>query len=196
MKKTLWIVVLVMALTGLASMIATARKTNPEAVRRASIVRGEYLVRTIGCADCHSPKVMTETGPVPDETRMLSGHPEGSNLPPAPVLPEGPWIATTTWDLTAWSGPWGTSYPINLTPDEDTGIGSWSRETFMKALRTGRHMGVSRPILPPMPWEVYRNLTDEDLTAIYNYLRTIPAIHNRIPEPLPSPAAADVAEVQ
>ena len=72
---------------------------------------------------------------------------------------------------------------MNLTPDENTGIGSWSEETFVKALRTGRHMGVARPILPPMPWENFRNMTGEDLSSVYAYLRSIPPIHNRVPEP-------------
>ena len=100
-------------------------------------------------------------------------------------LPRAKRIASATWDLTAWSGPWGISYAINLTPDENTGIGSWSEETFTKALRTGRHMGVARPILPPMPWENFRNLSDEDLRAVYAYLRTIPPVKNRVPEPTP-----------
>jgi cytochrome c553 len=146
--------------------------------------RGRYLVHAIGCGDCHTPKKMTPTGPVEDLSRLLSGHPEGSALPAAPKLPEGPWIAVASWDLTAWSGPWGVSYAFNLTPDENTGIGSWSEETFIGALRTGRHMGVSRPILPPMPWQVYKNLKDEDLEAIYAYLRTIPPVKNRVPQPL------------
>lgn len=58
----------------------------------------------------------------------------------------------------------------------------------MKAIRTGRHMGASREILPPMPWMNYREMTDDDLKAVYAYLRSIPAIHNRVPEPLPPPA--------
>jgi mono/diheme cytochrome c family protein len=148
------------------------------------VARGQYLVHSIGCGDCHTPKTMGPHGPTPDVKRLLSGHPEGSQLPPPPAA-QGPWIASATWDLTAWSGPWGISYAINLTPDENTGIGSWSEETFTKALRTGRHMGVSRPILPPMPWENFRNLSDADLSAVYAYLRSIPAVKNRIPEPTP-----------
>jgi hypothetical protein len=46
-------------------------------------------------------------------------------------------------------------------------------------------MGVSRPILPPMPWGAFRNLNDEDLKSIYAYLRTVPAVRNRVPEPVP-----------
>ena len=96
-------------------------------------------------------------------------------------------MSTAYWDLTAWSGPWGVSYTANLTPDENTGIGSWSEQTFVGALRTGRHMGVSRPILPPMPWQAFRNLNDEDLKSIYAYLRTIQPIHNRVPDPVEPP---------
>lgn len=154
----------------------------------AQIERGRYLVSAIGCGDCHSPKKMGEHGPVEDTARLLSGHPEGAELPPPPD-PSGPWIASVYWEQTAWAGPWGISYAINLTPDENTGIGSWSEDTFVKALKTGRHMGVARPILPPMPWQSFRNLSDADLRAMYAYLRSIPPIHNRIPEPAPPPAA-------
>lgn len=159
----------------------------------ARVERGRYLVGTIGCGDCHTPKKMGANGPEEDTTRLLSGHPEGSNFPAPPRSSNGPWAITSSWDLTAWSGPWGVSYPMNLTPEENTGIGSWSETTFVKALRTGKHMGVSRPILPPMPWFVYRNLTDDDLRAIYAYLRTIPPVKNRIPDPLPPPATETAA---
>jgi mono/diheme cytochrome c family protein len=179
----------VLAVAGAIAIGGRADGTTAE----ARVERGRYLVNAIGCSDCHSPKKMGPHGPAVDETRLLSGHPEGSDLPAAPSLPPGPWIAAVSWDLTAWSGPWGTSYPINLTPDDNTGIGSWSQETFVQALRTGRHMGVSRPILPPMPWESFRNMTDQDLAAIYAYLRTVPPIHNRVPAPEP-PAARVAAE--
>jgi hypothetical protein len=53
---------------------------------------------------------------------------------------------------------------------------------FIKALRTGRHMGTSRPILPPMPWQLYASTSDADIEAIYAYLRSIPAVKNRVPE--------------
>jgi mono/diheme cytochrome c family protein len=177
-----------------ASAPATGQRTGAYAASAdGAVARGRYLVATIGCSDCHTPKKMGPNGPVLDESRLLSGHPEGSALPPAPKLPSGPWLAMASWDLTAWNGPWGTSYTFNLTPDENTGIGSWSEETFVRALKTGRHMGVARPILPPMPWEFYRNLTEEDLRAVYAYLRTIPPVHNRVPEPLPPPIAAAAA---
>jgi hypothetical protein len=152
------------------------------------VERGRYLVMTIGCGDCHSPKVMGPNGPVEDQTRLLSGHPAETVLE-APPAPTGSWIASASSDLTAWAGPWGISYPFNLTPDENTGIGSWSEQTFVQAIKTGRHMGVSRPILPPMPWHFYRNLTEEDLGSIYAFLRTIPPVHNRVPLPVPPETA-------
>lgn len=178
----------VAVLTVLGVSLFLAVKGEPETVAVASsadrVARGRYLVNAIGCDDCHSPKKMGAHGPEVDPARRLSGHPEGSKLPAPPPISDTPWIATAAWDLTAWSGPWGVSYAFNLTPDENTGIGSWSEDTFVKAIRTGRHMGVARPILPPMPWTVYRNLSDEDLSAVYAYLRTLPAIKNRVPEPL------------
>jgi len=175
----------------MAALLAGAEQQRVAAFDNNRVARGKYLVQSIGCDDCHTPKKMGPNGPILDESRRLSGHPEGSVLPAAPAA-KGPWIASTTFDLTAWNGPWGTSYAFNLTPDENTGIGSWSEETFVKAIRTGRHMGVARPILPPMPWLVYRNLNDEDLKSVYAFLRSIPPVHNRVPEPAP-PAAAAVA---
>ena len=56
---------------------------------------------------------------------------------------------------------------------------------FVKAIRTGRHMGSSREILPPMPWRSLATLTDEDLKSMSAYLRTIPPVKNRVPQPVP-----------
>jgi mono/diheme cytochrome c family protein len=169
---------------GLAALAAWSTPTASMGAHDRRVERGRYLVTTIGCGDCHTPKTMGANGPEEDHSRLLSGHPEGSNFPAPPAAGNGPWIATASWDLTAWSGPWGISYARNLTPDQNTGIGSWSEETFVGAIRTGRHMGVARPILPPMPWPAYRNLTDEDLKAVYAYLRSIPPVHNRVPLPV------------
>jgi hypothetical protein len=114
---------------------------------------------------------------------LLSGHPEGLQMPPAPVLPEGPWLVTVAATNTAWSGPWGVSYTANLTPDVDTGLGAWTVRDFKATIRTGRHMGRGRAVLPPMPIPVYNNFTDDDLEAVFAYLRTIPPVKNRVPEP-------------
>ena len=158
-----------------------------EMTQEEMIAHGKYLVNLGGCNDCHSPKVFTEMGPVPDTTRILSGHPSDAMLAPidtSMILP-GKWVLTSGTDFTAWVGPWGISYTANLTPDEPTGIGTWTEEVFIKALRTGKHMGVGRPILPPMPWPYIGQLTDEDLKAIFAYLKSLPPIHNQVPDPVP-----------
>ena len=188
-----WIVILC-CIAVMAALALTGCRTKPaEAEETASVERGRYLVTATGCGDCHSPKKMGPQGPVEDTARRLAGHPEGSDLPAPPALGAGPWIATASWDQTAWAGPWGVSYATNLTPDENTGIGSWSEDTFVKALKSGRHMGVARPILPPMPWTSLRYLSDTDLRSMYAYLRTLPPVHNRVPEPVPPAAPAPVA---
>ena len=154
------------------------------------VARGKYIVSTSGCHDCHTPWVMGPKGPEPDMTRALSGHPQDMVLPPAPQPPM-PWVMTAAATNTAWAGPWGVSFTANLTPDE-TGLGKWTERNFVEAIRTGKHMGRGRPILPPMPYAVYRQLTDEDLKSVYAYLRSIPPIRNKVPEPLPP--AAKVAD--
>lgn len=169
-----------------AGTAATPEDSAPN--EAALVARGEHLVITSGCHDCHTPLAMGPQGPEPDMTRKLSGHPEAMQLPPAPA-PQGPWLTAVAATNTAWSGPWGTSFTANLTPDPDTGLGKWTFENFKQTIRTGRHMGRGRPILPPMPIPMYKNFTDDELSAIYAYLRTIPAIENRVPDPLP-PAAA------
>ena len=185
-----WLAIAVVAIP--AAFVAAGRAPGSAgggATETGRVERGKYLVTSIGCGDCHTPKTMGPNGPEEDHSRMLSGHPENSNFPAPPKMGKGPWIAAASWDLTAWSGPWGISYAMNLTPDENTGIGSWSEETFIKALRTGRHMGVARPILPPMPWWAFRNFNDEDLKSVYAYLRTVPPVKNRVPLPVDPPAA-------
>jgi cytochrome c553 len=173
-----------LTLLAAAPLVAGCNAQSAEARTEVTAERGRYLVASIGCGDCHSPKVMGPQGPVEDEARRLAGHPEGSSLTPAPA-PAGSWMAAASMDQTAWAGPWGVSFGTNLTPDEATGIGSWSEETFVRSIKTGRHMGVSRPVLPPMPWQALKNLSDDDLRAIYVYLKTVPPVHNRVPEPLP-----------
>jgi mono/diheme cytochrome c family protein len=149
------------------------------------VERGKYLVLTSGCHDCHTPLKMGPEGPEPDFSRALSGHPQDANLPPPPALPPGPWIVTASGTNTAWSGPWGVSYTRNLTPDKETGLGTWNKQMFIDTIRNGRHMGVGRPLLPPMPFPMYKNMTDEDLSAVFAYLQSIPAIKNQVPDNAP-----------
>jgi hypothetical protein len=172
------------ALCGIAAGSALLAPVASAKDPSARVKRGDYLVKTSGCNDCHTPFHMGPNGPEPDMTRMLSGHPEKLVLPPAPKLPAGPWMGTVAATFTAWSGPFGTSYTANLTPDAETGLGKWTERMFIDTIRTGRHQGRGRPILPPMPWPAYRNFTDEDLKSIFAYLQTIPAIKNRVPDPV------------
>lgn len=152
------------------------------------VARGRYLVNTSGCHDCHTPFKMGDKGPAPDFARALSGHPEQLQMTPPPQLPEGPWAVVSSATNTAYAGPWGVSFSANLTPDAETGIGRWTERDFVQTIRTGRHLGRGRQVLPPMPIPVYRQMTDADLKAIYTYLRTVPAIRNSVPDPL-APAA-------
>ncbi len=148
---------------------------------------GRHLVTIGGCNDCHTPKIMTAMGPVPDTTRILSGHPAGS-----PALPvnrseiEGKGLAVTN-DLTVWDGPWGISFAANLTPDE-TGIGNWTQEQFFKAIREKKFQGMdgTRPLLPPMNSiaEGINAMSDDELAAVFAYLKTIKPISNVVPQPI------------
>ncbi|HYO74897.1 MAG TPA: c-type cytochrome [Thermoanaerobaculia bacterium] len=176
--------VLAATLTAAASNRSAARQQqNAQAAAKSRVKRGEYLVTIGGCNDCHTPFKMGPKGPEPDMSRRLSGHPESLKMPPAPSLGKNtPWVWVGAGTNTAFAGPWGVSYAANLTPERLTGIGIWNEETFKKTIRTGRHWGVSRPILPPMPWQNVAQLTDEDLSAVYAYLRSLKPIHNQVPD--------------
>lgn len=166
-------------------LTTTAALEQSESAHAATeqIARGKYLVAYGDCNGCHTPLKMGPKGPEPDMTRMLSGHPEKAVLPPPPKLTGSPWFAATA-GMTAWAGPWGISYAANLTPDLNTGMGIWTEEMFIRAMRDGKHMGYGRPILPPMPWHSIRTLSDGDLKAIFAYLRTVPPVANRVPQPV------------
>ncbi len=158
---------------------------DPEPTVTVSAGRGAYLVATIGCADCHSPKIMGEQGPIPDPDRQFSGHPEGEVLPPYnPAQLQG--YVLFNMGLTAATGPWGTTFAANLTPDE-TGIGNWSEAQFIRAMKEGQWKGLegTRKLLPPMPWVNYSELSDADLKSIFIYLRTLKPVKNTVPLHIP-----------
>jgi hypothetical protein len=163
---------------------AAAKPPKRSAKQEAQIKRGEYLATLGLCNDCHTPFAFDkELGmPVPDMKRMLSGHPEGAADPkPVPSTSDEMVFAGVG---TAIGSAMGVVYAANLTPDTDTGLGSWTEEIFIRAIRTGKHMGgQGRPILPPMPWASLGKATDEDLRAVWAYLRSIPAVRNAVPAP-------------
>ncbi|MBP7147092.1 MAG: c-type cytochrome [Acidobacteria bacterium] len=178
----------VLLLTTLCVACQRAGASAPAGASR--IERGKYLVTLGGCHDCHTPMKLGQSGPELDMAHMLSGHPQDLAMPPAPPL-QAPWGWAGAVTNTAFAGPWGVSYAANLTPDEESGLGVWTDEMFIKAMRTGRSMGAGRPILPPMPWHALGQATDEDLAAILAYLRTIPPVRNVVPKPqIAAPPAA------
>ena len=162
-------------------VVVKDRMTQSEMVKR-----GEYIVSTSACDDCHTPKIMSATGPVLDMDLRLSGYRAGSQMAKISdknILKD---YALCNMELTGWVGPWGTSFAANLTPD-DSGIGNWSVDQFKKAIREGKYKGLDggRSLLPPMPWEVYRNFTDQDLECIFAFLKSLPAVKNVVPPPIP-----------
>lgn len=179
-----------------------AKPTKGKATARAKedpVARGRYLVSFSGCNDCHTPWVFNKDlgQPVPDHTRFLSGHPVGAPEPQGKVDPKTD-LAFIGATFTAFKLPFGTVYSANLTPDKETGIGNWTEDMFVTALRKGLHMGTEgRPILPPMPWPEFRNMTDEDLRAVFAFLQTIPAIHNPVPDPkVPKPVVEAIMKTR
>jgi mono/diheme cytochrome c family protein len=160
MRWTRWVAMLstllALVVAGFVASCATGAKQT-EMTTADKIARGRRLVHTSGCVDCHTPGTFYGA---PDTTRMLSGSELG------------------------WQGPWGVSYPRNLTPDQATGIGSWTEDQIVTAFRTG-HRPDGTPLLPPMPWPAYAFLTDEDAYSISAYLKSIPPIDHKAPDRLP-----------
>lgn len=188
MKTRILTIIVVVAVIAVAIVLPlTNAKSKTGAAEPELIKRGAYLVTLGGCNECHTPKVMTAKGPVPDSTRLLSGHPATTKIPPIPAGAIGMdgWMALGNADFTAWAGPWGVSFAINLTPDNITGTGAWTEESFIMAMRTGKHLGLGREILPPMPWFNLAKATDSDLKAIFAYLKSIKPIENAVPQPIP-----------
>jgi uncharacterized membrane protein len=172
-----------------AAVIVTAVACNSKATdakdgekktdQAAMIKRGEYLVSIAGCDDCHTPKKMGPMGPEPDMEKRLSGYRQNVPLPKVDtnVIKQG-W-ALVNMEQTGWAGPWGASFTSNITSDE-TGIGTWTYEQFKKAFTQGKWKGIdnSRPLMPPMPWQQYSKMTEEDVQAIFAFLKSTKPVNN------------------
>ena len=185
MLKVLFLILLV---TGLYT-IAVAQN-NPNSVNEKRVQRGLELVNQGKCNYCHTPLVETKEGLVPDKKRTLSGHPSDSEIPkiPSAEIDSEEWLEfLASLDSTVWAGEWGISFAANLTPDSTTGIGKWNEDVFVEIMRSGRHVSLERNIKPPMPWEDYAKLSDEDLKSIFIYLTTLKPISNAVPKPIPLP---------
>jgi mono/diheme cytochrome c family protein len=162
------------------------QRSRPE---QRAIERGRYLVAIMGCGDCHTPLKLGANGPEPDTARLLSGHPEGFSMGPSPDLGAGGWLWAGASSNTAFVGPWGVSYAPNLTPDQESGIGIWTEEMFINAIRDGKKFGSGRALMPPMPWPAYAHATDDDLKAIFAYLRSVRPVVNHVPDWQPPPVS-------
>lgn len=176
------------AVLGVRSQAVNGPASTP-APNAAMVERGAYLVRTMGCNDCHTPWKMGPKGPEPDMSRALTGHPADVVMPAPPALPPGPWLWLGAATNTAFAGPWGVSFAANLRPDPETGLGRWTEAMFMQAMRTGRHEGKGRKILPPMPYFMIGALNDDDMRALFAYLQSLPPVQNRVPQPVDPPEA-------
>lgn len=167
MRWTRWIATTATILASIAAMLlisgaapaksgkpAAASATADKVVKAKQIERGEYLSAICGCNDCHTPGYFSGA---PDYSRRLSGSEMG------------------------WRGPWGVTYARNLTPDLETGIGYWSEIEIENAIRAG--MSADRGVLqPPMPWQDFARMSDEDVHALAVYLKSLPAIHHAVPD--------------
>jgi mono/diheme cytochrome c family protein len=173
-----------------AGLFADARTSAaPPAAPAEQIARGKYLVTIGHCNDCHTPFKIGPRGPEPDMARALTGHPAEAALPPPPAM-SGAWNWAGAATGTAFAGPWGVSFPANLTPDEETGLGKWTERMFIDTMRTGRHQGKGRPIMPPMPYQNVGAMTDDDIKALFAYLQSLPPVRNEVPAPIDPPEAA------
>lgn len=177
-------------------LVAVFFSCNPPAAKESAekntpldsaqlVQRGQYIVNSSGCDDCHSPKIMGPQGPVPDPERRLSGHPseQAIGIPHPEDLKQ---FILFDPGLTAYIGPWGTSFSANLTSDP-TGIGNWNEAQFLLAFKHGKYKGMEngRSILPPMPWKMFANFTDEDAKAVFAFLKTTKPVKNSVPTPIP-----------
>ncbi len=190
MRKTVLNLIAIVAITSVVFVAcqdsAASEEKSVAMTKEEMVKRGAYLVNSIGCDECHSPKRMGANGPEIIPELRLSGYPSNRPITKADtnVVKNG-WMLFSD-DLTTAVGPWGQSFAANLTSDA-TGTGNWKEEQFIKAIREGKYKGLdnTRPLLMPMPWFVYRNLTDDDLKSIFAFLQTIKPVSNVVPAPRP-----------
>ncbi|HLO37976.1 MAG TPA: c-type cytochrome [Lacibacter sp.] len=173
----------------------TKETTTTEAAPSAedNLKEGERLVASLDCEICHSPKRMGPKGPEVIPELRFGGHQAGTELPPYDEKTVKAGWALFSPDFTTIIGPWGQSYAGNISSDS-TGIGMWSEEQFKKVIREGKFKGMdnTRPILPPMPWEAYKNLTDAEISKVFAFLKSTKPVKNVVPtakiNPPPPPA--------
>lgn len=152
------------------------------------VTRGVELVNEWKCNFCHTPELKGPDGkPMPNPERLLSGYPQDEKVPDIAdmVINSDAYMEfLDNLENTVWASNDTLVFAANLTPDAETGIGTWSPEQFTATMRQGRHMGLGRRLLYPMPWQELAELPDADLISIYAYLRTIEPVKNKVPPPV------------
>jgi mono/diheme cytochrome c family protein len=151
---------LALSVAGAAGKAVPAKpvEEKPAAADKTKLIaRGKQIATVSGCNDCHTPGTLFGA---PDFDRTLAGSELG------------------------WSGPWGTTYARNLTPDPETGLGYYKAHEIVAAIKSGKRLD-GQPMLPPMPWQNLLALSDEDLNALAEYLESLPPISHAVPERLP-----------
>lgn len=129
--------------------LATLTMAPAPAAAETPVERGRYLVEVIGaCGNCHTPK-----GP--------QGDLAGKHLAGGFRIEEA----------------FGVAVASNITPDRETGIGAWGDAEIIRAIREGRGPD-GRTLGPPMPFYLYRGISDRDVKAMVAYLRTVPPVRN------------------
>ena len=183
--KSLYIysgLIIVITVLALSNIFAEDPK-SPEDI----VDRGKLITEIYGCVDCHSPKIKEGEFLINDPDKLFSGHPGDNKLPqfPPDIIGPNKWRGLFTDSMTAWGGPWGISYSANLTPDKETGIGKLSENNFLSILNLGIHSDMNRKLMQPMPWKEISELDDDNLKAVYRYLKTVKPVKNKVPEAVP-----------
>lgn len=163
--------------------IKTITPQPAEVSTTEKIKEGERLVATHDCEVCHSPKKQGTQGPEIINELRFSGHPSNASLPPVNIeTVKAGWVLFSP-DFTSVVGPWGQSFAANISSDS-TGIGMWTEEQFKKALVEGKYKGLdnTRAMLPPMPWQAFKFLTDDEISAMFAYLKSTKPVKNIVPE--------------
>ena len=146
---------------------------------------GQAVVEGWNCSFCHSPQIKGPDGKaIADPKRFMSGHPADEEIPAIPdmVLTSPEWMEfLDNLDSTVWATDNLIVFSANLTPDDETGIGTWTEAEFVETIREGRHRGIERRIKYPMPWRELGELSDEELLSVYEYLMTLEPVNNKVP---------------
>ena len=142
---------------GSALLAAGLYLASQPAIAQDAVKRGEYLSKIMDCMGCHTNGVLMGK---PDPKLHLAGSQIGFEIPGL-----------------------GIFYPPNLTPDQETGLGSWSEADIVKAVRTGVRPD-GRELAPAMPWHSYAALMDADARALASYLKKLPPVRHQVPAPV------------